>query len=75
MLDDGKKYHGEKEYREEERKSPEVWSQFEMGEGVREGLSKEIGEQRSERNEGDSHVNIWGRAFQAERPVSAKALR
>lgn len=73
MLADDDQYHGEKQYRVGEGKSPEVGSQLEMGEGVREGLTEELVEQRSEGAEGESHTYIWERVFQEERPVSAKA--
>lgn len=32
-------------------------------------------EQRSEENEGGSHVDVWGKVFRAEGTGSAKALR
>lgn len=45
-----------------------------MGKGVREDLTEELVERRSEGDEGESHGYIWERAFQAERLVSAKSL-
>lgn len=42
----------------------------------KEGDTEEVTfEQRSEGNEGGSHVDIWGKVFQAEGTASAKTLR
>lgn len=42
-----------------------------MREGVKEGLTEEIVERRSEGGERESHVSIWGRALKAD-PIQCK---